>query len=46
VDPVVGDKFWLVVPLISTLEGSQGSGTSTPRSPMSTCRTVQPSACP
>jgi len=44
--PVDGNKFWLIAPLLSVLEGSQGAGTSSPRAPVSTCRTVQPGACP
>jgi hypothetical protein len=44
--PVVGDKFWLIAPLLSGREGSQGSGTSVLRAPVSTCEVVQPSACP
>jgi len=44
--PSAGNRFWLVAPLIPGTEGSQGTGSSTPRDPVSTCAPVSPGTCP
>jgi len=44
--PSGGNRFWLVAPLIPGTEGSQGTGSSTPRDPVSTCAPVSPGTCP
>ncbi len=41
------DRYWLVSPVLATKEGSLGSGSSgQPRTPVSTCATVDPATCP
>ena len=46
VPPTAGNLFWVVAPMLGSQEGSQGSGTSTPRVPVSTCQLVRIEACP
>ena len=46
VPPTAGNLFWVVAPTLGSEEGSQGSGTTQPRTPASTCQTVNPATCP